>query len=102
MRAHRAIVEWEPPTVRGKQSLPPTSVYRAASRFPQNAHEWPSGSWTVEVKFEVPPPEQINQTISQGTIRFMMEDAPHERLHEGATCELFEGLLRVARVSVLE
>lgn len=98
---HDARIYWSRPEVRGSAHLPPTLRYVALSRFPEDSPDWPDGSWSVEVLFDVPPPEQDHDAVSQGRVRFLMEDGPHERLHPGAHFSLYEGLQKVADVEVL-
>ena len=51
--------------------------------------------------FEPPPNEQGSPTVAR--VRFVMPDAPHERLRPGATLRLFErGTHGFANVHILD
>lgn len=73
----------------------------ALSRFAEDGAGWPDGAWSIEVFFDVPPPEQENPNSSDARVQFLMEDAPNERLSRGTWFTLYEGLQRVAEVEVL-
>lgn len=99
---HNAIVRWCSPAKRGKRQLPPTLLYRGLSRFSDAFSGDSEDAWSVELRFDVPPPEQPDLNSSLGRIRFLVDDAPHERLRPGVTFELFEGPFHVADVEVLD
>ena len=98
---HKSRIYWSAPAARGKSTLPPTLRYIALSRFSDDSPEWPDGAWSVEVRFDVPPPEQGSKNVSEGWVRFLMDNGPNERLFPGARFSLFEGLQKVADVEVL-
>lgn len=99
---HSATVYWLSPGERGRKELPSTLRYVALSRFPEDGDGWPDGAWSVEVRFEVPPPEQESSEHSNATVRFLFDTAPTKRLYPGARFALFEGLQKVADVQVLD
>ena len=72
------------------------------SRFAEDAADWPNGAWSVELTFDEPPPEQGGSRASDGYVRFLVDEAPHERLARGVRFDLYEGLTRVAEVEVLD
>lgn len=82
----RARVVWidRPPFASGR--------YVSASRFPADT-EWPGGdTWSVILE------------ISEGetVARFLSSEAPHARLHKGATFEMFEGAKLAAAVTIID
>jgi hypothetical protein len=102
VNSHSAIVHWLHPKQRGREALPATLRYVALSRFPEDEETWPDGAWSIEVRFDQPPPEQANGHIVEGQIRFLFDHAPQERLYRGARFSLYEGPQKVAEVEVLD
>jgi hypothetical protein len=101
MSWHRAVIHWEEDAVRGRHDLPPTLRYIGLSRFDEDV-TWPDGAWSVECRFDVPPPEQPDSRVSAAEVRFLVDRAPIERLHGGVRFGLFEGLTPVAEVELLD
>ena len=99
---HKARIHWRAPNDRGCAELPPTLRYVALSRFPQDGPGWPDGAWSIEVLFDVPPPEQADQNVSLGKVRFLVDAAPQKRLKKDVWFELYEGLQPVADVEVTD
>ena len=97
---HDALVYWTPATVRGKQELPPTLRYVGLSRFAEGV-SGRDDAWSVELMFEQPPPEQLFTSVSRARVSFLVDEAPHERLHSGVKFGLYEGPIHVAEVEVL-
>jgi hypothetical protein len=93
-------VYWTPEAIRGKKPLPPTLRYVGLSRFPEDV-VGVDDLWSVELRFGEPPPEQSSIDFSRATVRFLVADAPHQRLHEGAKFGLYEGPYHVADVEVV-
>lgn len=102
MNWHRAIVRWLSPIDRGKKTLPPTLRYIGIGRFSSDGPEWPDGAWSVECRFEVPPPEQSDPGASAAEVRFLVASAPHERMVAGQAFQLYEGPVLVATVDVVD
>jgi len=96
----RVLVDWVPEEQGGRNLLPDSEWYITISRFSDDGPKWPDGAWSVGVRFDEPPRSQ--GTPSHGTARFMMEDAPHERLQPGTRFELFDGPQKTADVEVLD
>ncbi len=96
---HDALVFWTPEAIRGKRELPPTLRYVGLSRFAGDVIGRDT-AWSVELLFETPPPEQSGD-VSRAQVRFLFDDAPHERLHQGVTFSLYEGPVHVGEVMVL-
>ena len=96
-----ARVFWTSAEVRGRSSPPATLRYVGLSRFSADGPGWPDGAWSVELYFDVPPPEQQDAGVSEARVRFLMEDAPTERLSVGQRFSLYEGPFRVADVEVV-
>lgn len=99
---HTALVHWLSSADRGRSELPATLRYVGISRFKDDGPDWPNGSWSVELRFDQPPPEQARDDISRGTVRFLFETAPQERLRAGVQFGLYEGLQKVAEVDVVD
>jgi len=89
-------VYWE--NERGSQ--PPDSLqYTAIAWFQENRDILGSGTWTIDLGFDVPPSEQGNP--SKGTARFSVQDAPHEWLKPGAAFDLHEEKFKSATVIIV-
>ena len=97
---HDALVHWTSEAIRGKSELPPTLRYVGLSRFAEDV-VGQDEAWSVELRFEQPPPEQASSVVSHAKVRFLFAGAPQERLHQGATFKLYEGPFHVADVEVL-
>jgi len=86
-----------PVTVEWMRKRPPGDTYSTMSRFPEDADDSPR--WSVVLNF-------LARAVSGGanwraTARFLVEEAPQERLTAGAQFELYEGRTRTAIVTVL-
>jgi len=99
---HSALIHWLSPAERGRVDLPPTLRYVGISRFSEDDNGWPDGAWSVELRFDQPPPEQESSEVSRGRVRFLVDEAPTERLHAGVRFGLYEGLQKVADIQVLD
>ena len=97
---HPAIIEWLPTSARGTVTLPHSLSYVGLSRFEWDGPAWPDGAFRVVCQFDVPPSERTTGK-SEARVRFLVEDAPHYRLHAGTCFQLYEGLTAVARIEVL-
>lgn len=95
-----ALVRWTSESIRGRRELPPTLRYVGLSRFVGDV-VGRDDAWSVELRFHHPPAEQGNQEATRAQVRFLMADAPHERLSRGARFGLFEGPIHVADVEIL-
>lgn len=102
MKLHRGRVKWLGPALRGKRALPPVRRYVGIGRFLEDGPAWPDGAWSVELFFEQPPPEQGSDVESEAQVRFLVGDAPHNRMRAGSRFELFEGPTKVADIEVLD
>lgn len=96
-----ASVRWLAQAIRGTSHLPPTLRYVALSRFPEDGPQWPDGAWSVELRFAIPPSEQTEGLETRARVRFLMDDAPAERLRPGARFRIYEGPTPVAEVEVV-
>ncbi len=80
------------------QNLPNSSQYSTVAKF-DNDKNFLDNAWSIVLEFLVPAKSQGNPSFA--TARFLMKNAPHEKLSENAMFELFEGKSCVANVSVL-
>ena len=98
-KSKQVQVNWVPMGKGGRTSLPTGLRYSTVSRFEEDGAKWEKEAWSIVLEFERSPLEQ--GTPSYGQARFLVEDAPVERLQTGRTFELFEGNKKVADVKVL-
>jgi hypothetical protein len=98
--SHRAKVTWVPADQGGRSALPTATRYINISRFPEDPPSWPDGSWSIVLEFDTPPSAQGSPSL--GTARFLVDEAPHERLQRGRSFDVFEGTRHTATVELLE
>jgi hypothetical protein len=95
----RARINWLTPEQGGRAALPADQRYVTIAKFAEDGPSWPDGAWSVVTEFDVEPIKQGNPSL--GTVSFLMENAPRERLAAGTKFELHEGRKLVAFVDVL-
>jgi hypothetical protein len=99
---HSALIRWVPAAQRRIRPMLPVSLrWVGLGRFDEDGPEWPDGSWSVELRFDTPPAEVCEQTLS-ARVRFLANDAPHERLRSGVQFEIYDGVDKLADVDVLD
>lgn len=99
MTDHLGIVSWAHAKSNGHLGLPHSLRYVGIGRFDSDGPEWPDGAYNVVCTFSEPPSE--HGSPGEATVRFLVEDAPHERLAAGARFRLYEGPHEVAWVEIL-
>jgi hypothetical protein len=72
--------------------------YITVAKFPEDGASWPVDAWSVVLEF---PAGTAQQDMFEAKARFLLEDAPWERLSAGREFELYEGRRLAAKVSVL-
>jgi hypothetical protein len=95
-RKVKVKVEWTKEKL--LKALPTSGSYITMARFIENnlsAKE----SWSVVLEF--PPANGVKETF-EATACFLMDEAPHEYLRGGCVFEMYEGLKKTARITVLE
>jgi hypothetical protein len=95
----RARIVWVSPVDGGRSSLPTGERYVTVARFPEDGERWHEEAWSVVVEASPSPAEQGNPTV--GDARFLVDDAPLERLRPGRSFDLYEGARRVATVDLI-
>ena len=95
----RARVRWVPPEEGGRLSLPSGKQYATVSRFAEDADTWLQEAWSIVLEFDESPSGWSNPCLAQA--RFLVEEAPVDRLKPGRTFELYEGRKKIAVVEVL-
>lgn len=92
-------IEWLPPDKGGRKSIPLEGKYYSVSRFPED-EAWQSNAWSVvfELKKQKIEGEII---VSYGTVDFLMDTAPKERMEKYDRFEIYEGPKKVADVLLL-
>jgi hypothetical protein len=96
---HLAIVHWLRLDKDGKPDLPHALRYTGISRFDTDGAEWPDGAYSVVCAFAEPLSEHGSPI--EAKVKFLVDNAPHERLAAGVKFRLYEGAHEVARVEVL-
>ncbi len=99
MAEHLAIVNWLHTSKNGKLSLPHSLRYIGIGRFEEDGPGWPDGSYSVVCSF-IEPPSEHGSPI-EAKVKFLVENAPHERLAPGVRFRLYEGPHEVAAIEVL-
>jgi len=86
-------VKWVSHQDGGRRSPPPCGTYYATTRFPSDANAW-------SVVFELAAPvADLDDPVSSGYVRFLMENVPVDRLYQGNSFEVYEGPYKVGEVS---
>lgn len=94
-----ARIYWIPAEEGGRTSLPTGKTYATVSRFPEDVDTWLQEAWSILLEFDEPPAVQGNPSMAKA--RFLVEQAPAERLKPGHAFELYEGKKKVARVEIV-
>ncbi len=95
---HRARITWSAEQVR--RGLPEIMETIDPAWFEGTTPKKGDG-WSLVCRFDSPPIQQGNPSTAR--VRFMVDDAPHGRLGQGARLQLFErGTGELAVVEVLE
>lgn len=97
---HRARITWISPEEGGRTNLPTVARYSTVAKFPEDLSTWQREAWSVVIESDPPPAMQGNPSL--GSVSFLAEEAPHERLRVGRAFELYEGGRCVAKVEVIE
>lgn len=92
-------VHWIPPEEGGRLALPSGKRYATISRFAEDADSWMQEAWSVLLEFDESPVEWHTPCLARA--RFLVEEAPTDRLQPGRTFELYEGSKKVAVVEVV-
>lgn len=94
-------VEWISAQDGGRETPPPVGDYFAVSRFPEDTH-WQNNAWSVAFKFQlIRKKDQGNdEYVSEGTVHFLVEGAPHERMEKNEYFFIYEGAKIVAKVFI--
>jgi hypothetical protein len=91
---HQALVEWS--AEQARLGLPKALESIDPAWFASGEE-----AWSVICRFAVPPNEQGNP--SSATVRFLMPEAPHQRLVPGVTLHLFErGTTKTALLTITD
>jgi hypothetical protein len=94
-----AKVYWIPAEEGGRAFLPTGKKYATVSRFTEDADAGLQEAWSIVLEFDEPPSVQGNLSLARA--RFLVEQAPADRLKPGHAFELYEGKKKVARVSII-
>jgi len=78
--------------------IPAGTRYSTVAKFAEDENSWTKEAWSILIEFDRSPAEQGNP--SEGIARFLVDDAPHQRLVPGVTFELYEGQSKVAKVEI--
>ena len=83
--AHSALIYWS--AEQGRRGLPTTSRTVDPAWF-EDGESGRQEGWSLVCEFDAPPSEQGDP--SQARVRFLIPDAPHDRLRPGVRLRLFE------------
>ena len=92
----RVRVEWSPAKL---AELPASGMYSTVARFADDC-SWPQDdAWSILL--QLPSLNEMRGGTFDAEARFLVSDAPADRLRSGMSFELFEGQIRTATVFVL-
>lgn len=77
------------------EHLPTGLQYITVAKFDEG---WEKDAWSIVLEFEKPPSIQGNPSL--GYAKFLMPNAPKEKLSSGVEFELCEGSSLVAKVQI--
>ncbi|QNQ20248.1 hypothetical protein HF650_10990 [Kosakonia sp. SMBL-WEM22] len=99
---YQVKVEWISARDGGRKAPPPAGRYFAVSRFPEDK-EWQNNAWSVvfELTATLMPADKNDSFVSEGSVRFLVENAPHERMKKSSCFDIYEGPKKVAKVFLL-
>ena len=80
-------------------SLPDTFQYITVAKFEEDKRSWEKEAWSVVLEFTDSPRNQGNP--SRGRAKFLVLNAPIERLVTGRKFDMYEGKVKVAEVAIL-
>lgn len=94
---HRALISWIGPEHGGRQHPPSGPRYVTVARFEED-EKWPESAWSLTVdflrKFDDP-------RLLLAEVAFLVQEAPHQLLHDGSRFTLLEGRRFVAKGVIL-
>lgn len=86
---------WTQAKIESNTPRPTHGRYSTVAKFADIAKTWPRETWSVVL--EIVETERSSESWqASGTLRFLMEEAPHELLYSGSRFELYEGSVCVA------
>ena len=92
-------IEWIAANKGGRKSMPPEGKYYSVARFPEDII-WQNNAWSVVFELENKKVEG-EKVISFGTVDFLMDTAPRERMEKHNQFEIYEGPKKVADVFLI-
>lgn len=82
---HKAVITWSRAQI--ERGLP-TSTETIDPAWFEAPGSVPGEGWSLMCTFDSPP--FVQGSPSQAHVRFMVEEAPHDRLRQGTTLHMFE------------
>lgn len=96
MKTVEVLVAWLASKI---AALPHSHQYIAVAKFDEDKDTWEKEAWSIVLEFTESPAHQGNP--SRGTARFLVENAPIERLISGKKFGMYEGRTKVAEVEII-
>ncbi|CNB75174.1 hypothetical protein [Yersinia pseudotuberculosis] len=93
---HHVKVEWLTYEECGRKTIPSKGKYFSVARFPEDIN-WQNNAWSVVFELESPTHER-GKSISSGTVSFLVDNAPQERMPNHFSFDIYEGPKKVANV----
>lgn len=100
---YQVKVEWISAQNGGRKTPPPPGHYFAVSRFPEDTN-WQNNAWSVAFEFEMTKQkgDGSGEYVSEGTVHFLVENAPYDRMKKNKYFDIYEGSKKVAKVFLIE
>ena len=91
-------IVWVPYESGGRQTTPSKGMYHSVAKFPQDT-DWPNNAWSVvfNIKNHISA-EDLRKSF--GTVRFLVENAPHDRFCINEQFEIYEGPKKIANIFI--
>lgn len=93
---HNVKIEWLTFEEGGRKKIPPKGKYFSVARFPEDTN-WQNNAWSVVFELESPM-HKYGKSITLGTVVFLVDNAPQERMLNHSSFEIYEGPKKVADV----
>jgi hypothetical protein len=94
IKASPVVVHW---SADKRKNLPTSGQYTTVARFEEDRATWGSDAWSVVLNIH----GDVSAEPCRADARFLMQNAPHDRLKPGTRFELLEGDKVTAQVEVV-
>lgn len=95
MPMKEVVMQWDEKVFDGENRILPDALELYTQLYPPD-----SGAWSLVFSFELSPREQGYSTL--GTVKFLVDEAPHKMLIEGFEFDFMDGRNKVGFCEILQ